>query len=70
MLMIVTRPNADGSYDTCGLNNRTLVRGYKTREGALQHGVKPYGNGALVRVEVYPGERLYGDPKEVFDYQT
>jgi hypothetical protein len=69
MKMIVTRPNEDGTYDTCGLNNRTLVSGYKTFKGALEHGVKPYGAGAVVRVEVY-GERLYGEPLQAFTYQT
>ncbi len=37
MKVIVTRQNADGSYDECGMSNRFLASQYKTVQGALRH---------------------------------
>jgi len=51
MRAIITRPRADGSYDEVGMNNRTLTKEYKTKEGLLRYGL-PSWTGVL-RVEIY-----------------
>lgn len=65
MQYIVTRMNADGTYDEVGGRNRTIISGYKTRAGALRYGIKPYARGTTARVEVYPSSS-YKDPVEIF----
>ena len=58
---LVTRENADGSYDEVGMNNRCVVDGYKTFRNAFKYGINPFGNGKRVKVEVYSNS-LLGDP--------
>jgi hypothetical protein len=65
MQYIVTRQNADGTYDEVGMRNRTVVSGYKTYAGALRYAIKPFGQGATVRVEVYPFSVCL-DPVDIF----
>jgi hypothetical protein len=64
MQYIITRMNADGTYDDVGMSNRTVVSGYATYRGALQHAIKPFGRGTTVRVEAYPSG-LYKDPVDI-----
>lgn len=65
MQYIVTRQNADGTYDEVGMNNRAVISGYKTYAGAVRYGIKPFGRGVTVRVEVYPSN-LYKAPVDIF----
>jgi hypothetical protein len=62
---IVTRQNADGTYDEVGMSNRTIVSGYKTWAGALRYAIKPFGRGVTVRVEAFPSN-LHTDPVKIF----
>ena len=70
MQYIVTRQNADGTYDEAGMRNRTVVSGYSTWAGALRYAIKPFGSapfgrGVTVRVEAYPSD-LYKAPVDIF----
>ena len=66
---LVTKQNADGSYDSAGMNNRCIISGYKTFRNAFKYGINPFGNGKTVRVEVYAGSVL-GKPLGVYTYST
>lgn len=66
---LVTRQNADGSYDEVGMNNCYIVSGYKTYKNAFKYGINPFGNGRKVRVEVY-GDNIHTKPFDVFEVQT
>lgn len=59
MKIIVTKQNADGSFDNVGTNNRAIFSGYKTLKNAIKFGALPYANGKVIRVEVYPGGNIY-----------
>lgn len=65
MKAIVTKRNADGSYDEVGMNNRALFSHYKTKQGLLRYGVKPFANGRTCRVEIYYGDDIHKIPSEV-----
>lgn len=65
MKYLVTRQNADGSFDSVGMNNRTIVSGYKTYHNAFRFAIRPFGNGRVCRVEVYAGS-VTGNPIDVF----
>ena len=59
MKIIVTKENADGTYDDVGTNNRVLISGYKTLKNAMKFGVKPFANNKPIRVEIYPHGNIY-----------
>lgn len=63
---ILTRQNNDGSYDEVGMNNRCIIRGYKTYRNAFKFGINPFGRGRTVRVEQYAGENVQCEPSIVF----
>ncbi len=66
---IVTRQNADGSYDSVGMNNRCIIRGYKTYRNAFKYGINVFGNGRMCRVEEYSHVRDE-KPRRVFHTLT
>ena len=41
MKIIVTKENADGSFDNVGTNNRALFSNYKTLKNAIKFGAVP-----------------------------
>ena len=63
---IVTKQNKDGSFDEVGMNNRTIIDGLSTYGRTFRHRINPFGNGKVVRVEVYYGSNIYGKPIETF----
>ena len=69
MKYLITRQNKDGTFDSVGMNNRTLISGYKLYRNAFKFAINPFGRGALVRVEKYPGS-VYGEPSGVFHTLT
>jgi hypothetical protein len=58
---LVTRQNADGSYDEVGMSNRCVVDGYKTFRNAFKYSINSFGNGKRVKVEVY-ADSLLSEP--------
>ena len=65
MKLILTRQNFDGTYDEVGMNNRTVISGYKTMRNAIKYRVLPFGQGRPVRVEEY-GDWMPDTPRDVF----
>lgn len=63
---LVTRQNTDGSFDEVGMNNRTIVSGYKTYRNAFRFGINPFGRGRVCRVEVYYGGNIQQNPHDRF----
>lgn len=61
MKIIVTKENADGSFDNVGTNNRALFSNYKTLKNAIKFGAVPYADGKKIRVEVYPTDNIYAE---------
>ena len=61
MKIIVTKENADGTYDDVGMNNRALFSNYKTLKNAIKFGAVPYADGKKIRVEVYPTGNIYAE---------
>lgn len=66
---LVTRLRDDGSAPEVGGSDRTIISGYKTYRNAFRYAINPFGNGKLVRVEIYP-DSIYGNPSEVFKATT
>lgn len=66
---IVTRQNADGTFDEVGMNNRMLISDYKTYRNAYKYAINPFGRGKLCRVEVY-GSSVYTVPSSTFNTIT
>jgi len=64
MRAIVTKQNADGSYDEVGMNNRTIIGPYK-RYGTINKYARLYANGKMYRVELY-ADRIDGKPFDVY----
>ena len=64
---IITKQNADGSYDEVGMRNRTLITGYKTMAGALRYGIEPFARGCIARVEIFRGS-VYGNISDIRFY--
>lgn len=64
MKAIITRANPDGSFDEVGMNNRTVTKSYKTREGLFKYGIPDSFNGRL-RIEIFAGDSIYGKPIEI-----
>ena len=63
---LITRQNADGTFDEVGMSNRTVrkVRSYqKACEAA-----KAFAKGHGWRVECFPMDRFYGPPYKVFTW--
>jgi hypothetical protein len=65
MKLILTRQNFDGTYDEVGMNNRTVISGYKTMRNAIKYRVLPFSLGRPVRVEEY-GDWMPDTPRDVF----
>jgi len=63
---IITRQNADGTYDSAGMNNRMIVRGYKLYRNAFKYAINPFGRGRMCQVEVYPGSVQAEKPANTF----
>lgn len=68
-IFVLTRQNPDGTFDEVGMNNRTVVSGYKTYRNAYKWAINPFGNGRLVRVEEFAGS-IHGKPIDVFTAVT
>lgn len=66
---LVTKQNADGTYDEVGMNNRCIISGYKTYKNAFKYGINVFGNGKTCRVEVYNGS-IHQNPADVFHTVT
>ena len=66
MKAIVTKQNADGSFDEVGMSNRALFSHYKTKQGLLRYGVFPFAKDHTCRVEIYYGDNIHRGPNEVF----
>lgn len=64
MKFIVTRKNADGTFDDVGMLNR-FVASYASLRTLLRHGVPASWRSAGIRVEVFSDTRFYGDPINV-----
>lgn len=62
MKFIVTRKNADGTFDDVGMNNRFVTQGYSSLRTMLRYGVPAAWRSAGIRVEVFPADRIYGQP--------
>jgi hypothetical protein len=65
MKLILTRQNPNGTYDEVGMNNRTVISGYKTMRNAIKYRVLPFSLGRPVRVEEY-GDWMPDTPRDVF----
>ena len=61
---IVTRQNADGSYDSVGMNNRCIISGYKLYRNAFKYGINVFGRGKTCKVEVF--SNIHQEPKDTF----
>lgn len=75
MKAIVTRQNADGTYDCVGMNNRTVVGPYKTRWGLRRYGVEYHlekwamqGPRKQVRIELFYGDNLQKETPDRVDF--
>jgi hypothetical protein len=62
MKYIVTRKNADGTFDEVGMNNRFVDSRYASLRTLLRYGVPAAWRTAGIRVEVFQSERFYGSP--------
>lgn len=60
MKAIVTKQNADGTYDQCGMNNKRLYSHYKTVTGLLRYGVIPTWLKEGVKIEIF-NSNIYKD---------
>lgn len=56
---VVTKQNADGSYDEVGMNNKTLIKG---SEANIKKKAKAWANGKTHKIEFHHPERFYQDP--------
>jgi hypothetical protein len=66
MKAIVTRQNADGTYDSVGMNNAYLTSQYRTIKGLLRYGIAKHFKG-LIRIELYFGNLYQEKPdKTIF----
>ena len=60
MKIIVTKQNADGTFDSAGMGNRALSGDYKYLQNAIKHFDKPFASGNPFRVEIFYSN-LYQD---------
>lgn len=65
MKVIVTKQNADGSFDEVGMNNRSIFSQFKTKIGAFRR-MKQILPPGTYRLEFFTDNGIYGDP---FDTQ-
>jgi len=63
---LITRQNADGTYDSAGMNNRMIVSDYKTYRNAFKYAINPFGRGRMCQVEVYHGSIQAPKPHNTF----
>lgn len=71
MKAIATLRNADGTYDTVGMNNRTITPDLKTTKG-LRDRVFLFANGrkaSAVKIEFFPSQRLYSMPSSIEEWE-
>jgi len=59
MQAIITKQNAQGGYDTVGMNNRALISHLKSERGVLKWAAG-YAGGRPHRVEFF--HNIYGEP--------
>jgi hypothetical protein len=59
MQAIITKQNAQGGYDSAGMNNRALISHLKSERGVLKWAAG-YANGKPHRVEFFTN--IYGEP--------
>jgi len=62
MKYLVTRKNADGTFDEIGMTNRFVAGRYSSLRTLLRYGVSAAWRTAGIRVEVFQSERFYGSP--------
>lgn len=60
MRAIITRQNPDGTYDTVGMNNRSLTKDYGSVHALVRYGIKPAVDaaGKPCKVEIFQDARL------------
>lgn len=68
MKAIVTRANADGTFDSVGMSNRTVVSAAGMI--GLCRDARAFAGRNAVRLEVFSGDRIYGDPSETITLPT
>lgn len=61
MKAILTRQNADGSYDEVGMNNRFCITTKSIRQARKK--AASVANGRVVRVQLWSDERFYASDK-------
>ena len=67
MKFIATKSNFDGSFDECGMNNRTLFSKYKSKTSFNRYCLPfLWPDSDAIRVECFYDDRFYGDPVEVY----
>lgn len=65
MQAIITKRNADGSYDNVGMENRTVTKQYKTARNLLKFGVPASWRNFGFRIEWFKKFDSYSDPFKV-----
>jgi len=65
MKIIATKQNKDGSYDSVGMNNRTITSSYKTTSGFIRYGIPTHFYGNTLRLEVFYGDNVYKNPDKI-----
>lgn len=53
MKAIITRQNKDGTFDSCGTNNRMITREYKTATNVLRYGIPAIWLTQKVKIDIY-----------------
>lgn len=67
MKCIVTKQNADGSFDSVGMRNRALFTGKS--EGNLIKRAREFSSGKTIRMEFFADDKFYNhDPRKVLYY--
>ena len=61
MKAIITRQNADGSFDGVGTNNRVLTGHYKLLRNLIKHGVPEHFKNRECRFELYHNSIIFED---------
>ena len=64
MRAIITKKNKYGEYSDVGMNNRTVSGNYKTLKNLIRYGIPDNFFGRL-RLEIYNGESIAGEPAKV-----
>lgn len=70
MKIIVTKQNANGTYDSVGMSNRALFSEYKTLRGAIKYGARTFANNRPFRVEVYPSGNIYDECNWILEFNA